>query len=349
MKTYDIKPLDRTLEASLTNKINCLTKPKGSLGRLESLALQIGLIQHTLSPSLRNPANILFGGDHGAITEGISLSPKEVTLQQMIHFGRGGAGINFMCRQHGFRLVLVDAGVDGDFPAGSGVIDMKMGRGTRNYLHEAAMGADEVDLAMSRGASLVDMVHAEGCNVVSFGEMGSGNTGSSSLWMHMLGGVDLPLCVGAGAGLDAPGIARKLDVLTRSAARTGLVPGNADVYRVMAEYGGYEMVMAVGAMLRAAQLSMVILVDGFIMSACMLAASHVNRNVLDYAVFGHVGDEAGHKRLLDLMDARPLLALDLRLGEGTGAVCAYPIVESAVRMINEMDSFVAGEVTKYFD
>jgi nicotinate-nucleotide--dimethylbenzimidazole phosphoribosyltransferase len=349
MRSYNIQPLSEDFIAPLRHKIDFLTKPKGSLGRLETLALQIGLIQQTLSPRLENPVNILFGGDHGAIVEGISLSPKEVTRQQMIHFSRGGAGINFLCRQHGFKLVLVDAGVDGDFPAETGIVDKKVRRSTRNYLHESAMTEAEMELALQRGGEVVDSVKAAGSNIVSFGEMGSGNTGASSLWMHLLGGAPLAECVGAGAGLDNAGIRHKLDVLQRAVARTALPSPTTDVARVMAEYGGYEMVMAVGAMLRAAELSMTILVDGFIMSACMLAASKINSELLDYAVFGHVGDESGHRRLLDMMNARPLLALDLRLGEGSGAVCAYPIVDSAVRMINEMDSFDAGRVTKYFD
>ncbi len=349
MKTFDIKPLPEDLRAPLRHKIDCLTKPKGSLGRLESLALQIGMIQHTLSPKLMSPVNILFGGDHGAIAEGISLSPKEVTHQQMVHFAGGGAGINFLCRQHGFGLLLVDAGVDGEFKAELGIIDKKVARGTADYLHAPAMTSVQMELAIERGGEVVDMIHTGGTNIVSFGEMGSGNTSASSLWMHLLGGIDLPQCVGAGAGLDNEGVKHKLHVLAKAIERTGLTPETADVAEVMAQYGGFEMVMAVGAMLRAAELSMVILVDGFIMSACMLAASKINPIVLDYAIFGHVGDESGHRRLLNLMNARPLLALDLRLGEGSGAVCAYPIVESAVRMINEMDSFDVGRVTKYFE
>lgn len=346
MQSFNIKRPDGAIRAALSEKIDNLTKPKGSLGRLEELALQIGLIQQTLTPELKSPCNILFAADHGIIEEGVSVSPKEVTWQQLGHFAKGGAGINFLCEQHGFRLVLVDAGVDYDIPAGHGIIDRKIRRSTRNFLHEAAMTAEELDQCISAGADIVTDVHSHGCNVVSFGEMGSGNTSPSSMWMHLFTGIPLANCIGAGAGLDNAGISHKLDVLTR--ALDGYRGGDT-IEEKMAWFGGYELAMAVGGMLRAAELGMLVIVDGFIMSSCMLAASKLYPEVTDYAVFGHQGDESGHRLLLEAMDARPLLHLDLRLGEGSGAVCAYPIIQSAVRMINRMDSFADVNVTKYFD
>lgn len=342
---FDIPRLDERYRVALQDKIDNLTKPKGSLGRLEELALQVGMIQRSLSPKLCRPCNVLFGADHGVIAEGVSVSPKEVTWQQMLHFGRGGAGISFLCRQHGFKLVVVDAGVDYDFSPETGIIDAKVGRGTRNYLHEAAMTMEEWELCLQRGAEVVDCQHREGTNVISFGEMGSGNTSSASLWMHILTGIPLAKCVGAGAGLDNEGIRHKYDVLSRALANYG---GSDSIQEKLAWYGGYEMAMAVGGMLRAAELGMVVLVDGFIMTACMLAATRICPNVSQYAVYGHQGDESGHKLMLEALHARPLLRLDLRLGEGSGAVCAYPIVDSAVRMINEMDAFETVSVTKYF-
>jgi nicotinate-nucleotide--dimethylbenzimidazole phosphoribosyltransferase len=345
---FAIKPLDRSLESALVHKINSLTKPKGSLGFLEELALQIGLIQHTLSPVFTNPTNVLFGGDHGVIYEGVSLSPKQVTYQQMAHFATGTAGVNFLCRQHGFNLVLVDAGVDAEFDPKLGILDRKVRRSTRNYLHEDAMTAEELEMAVERGAEVVRAIHADGCNVVSFGEMGSGNTSSSSIWMHVFGNIPLAECVGAGAGLDSAGIRHKLDVLTRALRRHDINELRANPLMTMAAYGGFEMVMAVGAMLQAAELKMTILLDGFIMSACLLAASQLYPEVKEYVVYGHVGDESGHKRMIEILGGRPVLNLGLRLGEGTGAICAYPIVASALHMINEMDTFVTGKVTKYF-
>lgn len=345
MTTFNIARPDKAIEHKLIDKIDNLTKPKGSLGMLEQLALKIGIIQQTLTPSLKNPCNILFAADHGIIEEGVTVSPKEVTWQQLSHFSKGGAGINFLCDQHGFKLVLVDAGVDYDIPAGHGIIDLKVRKSTRNFLYEAAMTADELELCMQRGAGVVADVHARGCNVVSFGEMGSGNTSSSSMWMHLFTDIPLDRCIGAGAGLNGSGISHKYDVLSRALAN---YKGGDSVQDKMAWFGGYELAMAVGGMLKAAELGMVILVDGFIMTACILAASRLYPEVMDYDIFCHQGDESGHKLMLEHMGVKAVLHLDLRLGEGSGAVCAYPIIQSAVNMINNMDSFQSVNVTKYF-
>ncbi len=343
---FNISPVDQSLLPSIIDKIDSLTKPKGSLGKLETLALRLCLIQQTLTPELCKPHNILFAADHGIVDEGVTVSPKEVTWQQLSHFSRGGAGINFLCEQHSFNLVLVDSGVDYDIPSGRGIIDMKMGRGTRNFLHGPAMTLEELETCLERGAEVVNQVHdSTGCNIVSFGEMGSGNTSASSMWMHLLTGIDLDLCIGAGAGLDTPGISHKRDVLRRALANYA---GDGSVKSYMAWFGGYEMAMAVGGMLRAAELGMIIVVDGFIMTACILAASRLYPAVLDYAIFGHQGDESGHKMMLEALGADPILHLGLRLGEGSGAVCAYPIIDSAARMITRMDRFGDANVTRYF-
>ncbi len=345
MKTFNIQSPDPAIHQALQDKIDNLTKPKGSLGRLEELALQIGLIQQTLTPSLSHPVNVLFAADHGIADEGVRLSHKEVNWQQTLHFVQGGAGISVLCRQHGFDLKVVDAGVDFDLPRDQGVIDMKVGRGTRNFLYGAAMTKEEMDLCIERGARMAARCHAKGCNIISLGEMGVGNTSASSVWMHLLTGIPLPQCVGAGSGLDDEGVRHKLDVLQRAVDN---YRGDGTATDVIRHFGGFEMVMAVGAMLQAAELHMTILVDGFIMTACMLAASRLYPATTDYAVYGHQGDESGHRLLLQALGTHPLLSLGLRLGEGSGAVCAYPIVESAVRMINEMDSFRGASVTKYF-
>ncbi|MDO4164921.1 MAG: nicotinate-nucleotide--dimethylbenzimidazole phosphoribosyltransferase [Bacteroides sp.] len=345
MITFHIQHPDEGIREALTDKINNLTKPKGSLGKLEELALQIGLVQQTLCPTLRCPQNIIFAADHGIVEEGVSLSPKEITWQQISNFLHGGAGVNFLCRQHGFTLKIVDAGVDYDLPYEKGIIDMKVRRGTRNYLHEAAMTEEEMNLCLERGAEVVRHCHEEGSNVLSFGEMGIGNTSSSSMWMTCFTGIPLEQCVGAGSGLDRAGVRHKYEVLRQALENYKGDNSPSDIIRY---FGGLEMVMAVGGMLQAAELKMLILVDGFIMTNCLLAASKLYPEVVDYAIFGHCGDEAGHKLVLDAMNAQPLLNLGLRLGEGTGAICAYPIVESAVRMINEMDNFAHASITKYF-
>lgn len=345
MKEFHIKRIDHSIERDVINKIDNLTKPKGALGRLEELALQLSLIQHTLSPELHRPHNVLFAADHGIIEEGVSVSPKEVTWQQLSHFSKGGAGINFLCEQHDFKLVLVDAGVDYDIPAGHGIIDMKVRKGTRNFLHEAAMTADELDLCIERGAKIVNDIYSEGCNVISFGEMGSGNTSPSAIWMHLFTGIDLKKCIGAGAGLDSEGVSHKHEVLAKAVAN---YKGDDKAESKIAWFGGYEMAMALGGMLQAAELGMLIIVDGFIMTSVILAASQLYPEILEYAVFGHQGNESGHKLMLEAMGVKAILHLDLRLGEGSGAVCAYPIIESAVRMINRMDTFQSVNVTKYF-
>ena len=357
MRTFNIFSPDEGMRGALRSKIDNLTKPKGSLGMLEELALQVGMIQQSLEPELRNPQHILFGADHGILEEGVSCTPKEVTWQQMGHFLKGGAGISFLCAQHGFKLNVVDSGVDFDFPKGCGIIDAKIRKGTRNFLKEPAMTMEELELAIERGAEQVENVYAQGCNIVSFGEMGAGNTSPSSMWMSYLGGIPLKECVGAGSGLAGSALQHKLEVLEAAAANyesavsaTGDLSGRKRDYilEIMRWFGGYEMVMAVGGMLRAAELKMTILVDGFIMTNCMLAARELYPAVTDYAIYGHCGDESGHKRVLDVLGAKPILNLGLRLGEGSGAICAYPIVVSAVNMINQMDSFTGAAVTKYF-
>ena len=298
-----------------------------------------------MTPALHKPQNIIFAADHGIVDEGVSLSPKEVTWQQLSNFLHGGAGVNFLCRQHGFELKIVDAGVDYDLPYEKGIIDMKVRRGTRNYLYEAAMTQEEMELCIERGAEVVRRCHEEGSDVLSFGEMGIGNTSSSSLWMTYFTGIPLEQCVGAGSGLNQQGIRHKYEVLKRSMENYN---GDGSATDIIRYFGGLEMVMAVGAMLQAAELKMLILVDGFIMTNCMLAAMQLCPAVKDYAIFGHCGDESGHKLILEYIQAKPLINLGLRLGEGTGAICAYPLVDSAVRMINEMDNFAHASITKYF-
>lgn len=334
----------------IQQKIDNLNKPLGSLGRLESLALQICMVQQTLTPALTHPCHILFGADHGIEREGVSFSPREVTWQQLINYGKGGGGVNMFCRQHGFQLRVVDVGVDYDFNPTEQphIIPRKIAYGTKNFLHEAAMSTEQYHEALRIGAEQVDACHAEGCNIVCFGEMGIGNTSPSSLFMHKFLGIDLERCVGAGSGLSSDGIRHKYEVLRRCVERFDNEVSDPTPEEIIRQLGGFELVAAIGGMLRAAEHGMLVLVDGFIMTACMLAASRLRPQVMDYAIFGHCGDEGGHKLMLDAMGAQPLLHLGLRLGEGTGALCAYPIVESAVRMINEMDNFAHAEITKYF-
>ena len=343
MKKYNIQPVDCSMQAAIQAKIDNLNKPKGSLGRLEELAMQVCLIQQTLEPSLAHPCHLLLGGDHGIEREGVSVSPREVTWQQMINFTRGGGGVNMFCHQHGFKLRIVDVGVDYDLSRIDGIIDRKIAPGTRNFLYEPAMTEEEFDKAIQVGADLVDDCVEEGCRVLSIGEMGIANTSPSSIWMSLFGNIPLKDCIGAGAGLNSAGISHKYEVLKKAVER--FRTSGCDELRY---FGGFEMIAAIGAMLRGAEQRLVVLIDGFIMTACALAALRLYPASKDYMIFTHCGDESGHKMMLDLVDAKPLLHLGLRLGEGTGALCAFPLVDSAVRMMNEMNNFDKAKITKYF-
>jgi len=348
MKTFDIQPVNTSLKTAIQEKIDNLNKPKGSLGRLEELAMQISLIQQTLEPSLAHPCHLLLGGDHGIEREGVSVSPREVTWQQMINFSQGGGGVNMFCRQHGFNLRIVDVGVDYDLSNIPGIINRKIARGTNNFLYEPAMSEEEFNRAIQVGVDLVDECFAEGCCMLSIGEMGIANTSPSSIWMSLFGDIPLKECIGAGAGLNNEGIRHKYEVLLNALNNYRSMIPQPSAISPLAYFGGFEMIATIGAMLRAAELHLVILVDGFIMTACALAAIRLYPATQDYMIFTHCGDESGHKMMLDIVDAKPLLHLGLRLGEGTGALCAFPIVDSAVRMMNEMNNFDNAKITKYF-
>ena len=321
--------------------------------------MQVCLIQQTLSPRLTHPTHLLLGADHGIEHEGVSVSPREVTWQQMINFTHGGGGVNMFCRQHGFDLKIVDVGVDHDLTPYPTILNRKIARGTGNFLHEPAMTETHFEQAIQVGIDLVDTCHQQGCRILSIGEMGIGNTSPSSIWMHLFGCIPLTECIGAGAGLTSEGVRHKYEVLSKAVENfreTNEVDGqlinptepNKFILSVLRYFGGFEMIAAIGAMLRAAELHLIILIDGFIMTACALGACQLYPEAKDYMIFTHCGDESGHKRMLDLLDANPLLHLGLRLGEGTGALCAFPIVDSAVRMMNEMNNFDSAHITKYF-
>ena len=281
----------------------------------------------------------------------------------MINFTHGGGGVNMFCRQHGFKLRIVDVGVDYDLSDVPGIIHRKIACGTKNFLYEPAMTEEEFNKAIEVGADLVDECIAEGCKVLCIGEMGIANTSPSSIWMSLFGDIPLKDCIGAGAGLNNEGIRHKYEVLTKAlkAYKTydsyrayetngayGANGPHGNCKLPLQYFGGFEMIAAIGAMLRAAECHLIILIDGFIMTACALAAIMLYPASQDYMIFTHCGDESGHRMMLDIIDAKPLLSLGLRLGEGTGALCAYPIVDSAVRMMNEMNNFKDARITKYF-
>jgi len=348
MLSFNVRRPDQSMRQAIVNKINNLNKPLGSMGRLENLALQVCLAQQSLEPQLTVPCHLLYGSDHGIEREGVSVSPREVTWQQMINFTKGGGGVNMFCRQYGFKLYIVDVGVDHDLSAYKSIINKKIDYGTADFLYGPAMTVEQMDKALSVGREMVDLCHRNGCNIVSIGEMGIGNTSPSSVWMHLFGRVPLVECVGAGSGLDNEGVNRKLKILSRAVENYNtLAEAKEAPETIIRWFGGFEMVAAIGSMLRAAELGVLVLIDGFIMTACALAASRLCPAVVEYMIFGHCGDESGHRRMLDLLNAHPLLNLGLRLGEGTGALCAFPLVDSAVRMVNEMNNFGDANITKY--
>ncbi|CAJ0794487.1 nicotinate-nucleotide--dimethylbenzimidazole phosphoribosyltransferase [Ralstonia holmesii] len=344
-----IPPFDDALRARLQAAVDSKTKPLGALGRLESLAVQIGLIQNTDTPQLTRPAMVVFAADHGIAHAGVSAYPQAVTAQMVLNFIAGGAAVNVFCRQHGFALEVVNAGVatplwTADTP---GLVDAPVGPGTRNFADEgaaqAAMTADERDRAIALGAQRVAHHAALGTNVIALGEMGIANTASAACLMARLCDLPVAQCVGRGTGLDDDGLAHKRAVLEAAMAKHADVREPLDV---LACFGGFEVAAMVGAVLEAAQRRMVVLVDGFIATAAVLVAAQVAPDVLGYCVFGHVSDERGHRALLEVLDARPLLSLSLRLGEGSGAVLAYPVVVSAVAFLREMATFASAGVSE---
>jgi nicotinate-nucleotide--dimethylbenzimidazole phosphoribosyltransferase len=326
--------------------IDSKTKPQGALGRIEELALDIGRIQQTTSPVLHKPHCVVFAGDHGIANEGVSAYPPEVTAQMVVNFLSGGAAVNVFARQNGIALQVVDAGVNHDFAGVAGVVDFihqKIRKGTRNFLYASAMTTDECEQAMMRGAEIVQEIHAAGSNVIMFGEMGIGNTTSASTLMHILTTHPLETCVGAGTGLSNEQIRHKISIIERALQFHGnkaFTPLTA-----LTHFGGYEQAMMCGAMLEAAVQKMLILVDGFIATSVVLVASAMVPAMKEYCIFAHESGEAGHRAMLDFLGAEPLLRLGMRLGEGTGAVLAYPLLQSAVNMLNEMATFESAAVS----
>ncbi len=339
---HDILAPDAALAPALQHKIDQKTKPPGALGRLEALALQVGLIQQSLTPELRQPQMLVFAGDHGAARAGVSAFPQDVTWQMVENFLAGGAAINVFARQSGMGLTVVDAGVNHDFGRRPGLVDAKIGPGTANYLEAPAMSPAQRDAALARGRQLAHALAGNGCNVVGFGEMGIGNTAAASLLTHCLAAAALDDVVGRGTGLDDAGLARKRALLARAIARGGRP---ADPLTALAEYGGFEIAMMAGAMIGAAEQRMVLLIDGFIVTSALLVAHALAPAILPYCVFAHRSQEPGHAIQHAHLSAEPLVQLDLRLGEGTGAALAYPLLAAAVGFLNDMASFESAGVS----
>ncbi len=346
MTTYHtpIDSINTDIAASLQHLINSKTKPIGALGALESVALQVGQIQNSLKPVLNRPAILVFAGDHGIVEAGVSPYPQAVTAQMMFNFFAGGAAINVFARQHNVALRVVDSGVNAEFEPTEQLTHAKIARGTNNFLNGTAMTLAQCEQALTTGAEIAYEEAGAGSNVIGFGEMGIGNTSSASCLMSILCDIPITNCVGRGTGLDDAGVQRKGAILEKALAYHHL--DNSEPIKVLAAFGGFEIAMMVGAMLGAAQRNCVLLIDGFIASSALLVAAKMQPTILQYCIFSHCSDEVGHQLMLNHLHAKPLLNLSLRLGEGTGAVLAYPLVQSAVNFLNEMASFAEAGVSE---
>ncbi len=329
-----IVPTDSDLAAALRARIDALAKPPGALGRLEDLAVRIGAIQGRMDPRVERVRAYVFAADHGLNAEGVSAYPSSVTAAMVATFLAGRASVNALARACGVEVVVVDAGVDADLTPHPALIDAKVRRGSRNAAREPALTPAEVGRALSAGVAQADLAADEGIDTLIPGEMGIGNTASAALIMHRLAPAPLAACIGAGAGQDAAGMDRKTRALEQAAARTGA----QSPLDVLAEFGGLEIVMMAGLILGGAARRRVIIIDGFISSAAALAAIRLVPAAGDYCLFAHASAERGHGALLAAMGAEPILRLDMRLGEGSGAVLAAPIIRAAATLTREVAS-----------
>ncbi|AEG92738.1 nicotinate-nucleotide--dimethylbenzimidazole phosphoribosyltransferase [Ramlibacter tataouinensis] len=336
---------DAALAARLQHKLDRKTKPAGSLGRIEALALQLGLVLGCETPRLREPQVLVCAGDHGLAARGVSAYPSDVTWQMVENFLSGGAAVSVLARQHGLALTVVDCGVRHDFAPRAGLLARKIAPGTGDSSQGPAMTAAQCAQAIANGRDVVARLPG---NVMLLGEMGIGNTSAASLLLARLTGHDLLDCVGAGTGLDADGIARKRALLGEVLQR------HADAkepLQALAAFGGFEIATLVGAVLQAARERRVIVVDGFISSAAVLVARALEPHVTQRCVFSHRSDECGHGLMLRHLGpdrstpARALLDLGLRLGEGSGAVLAWPLLQSACAILEQMASFESAGVS----
>lgn len=319
--------------------IDSKTKPLGALGRIEALALQIALVQHSLTPRMQDCTLTIFAADHGIATEGVSAFPQEVTRQMVGNFLAGGAAANVFAAQLGVTVQVVDAGVAGPAMASEGLIDRRIGAGTASFLRAPAMSGAQVTQALDAGAAIATATPGD---ALAFGEMGIGNTATAAIVAHKMTDLPLDVLVGRGTGLDDAGMSRKHDILARAAARC---PEPMDPMTVLAEYGGFEIVMMAGAMRATAEGGRLVLVDGFIATVAALAALQLAPDIRPALVFAHKSAEAGHRAVLDWLQADPLLTLDMRLGEGTGALLCWPLVQAAAAMLRDMASFDSAGVS----
>lgn len=327
----------------LQDKIDSKTKPIGALGTLETLAFQMATVFETLNPKITNPNIVVFAADHGIANHGVSAYPQDVTRQMVGNFLDGGAAINVFCNQNNIQLSIVDAGVNYDFPTNASLIHAKIAKGTQSFLHIPAMSETELQLCFEKGKSIVTNIAQTGSNCIGFGEMGIGNTSTASVLMSLLTGFSIEECVGKGTGVEDEKLLQKQDLLKKAIENYS---GPAELKKQLAYFGGFEIIQMASGMLTAFENKMLILVDGFICSVAFLIASKINPGIHKNAVFCHCSAEKAHQKLLNYLNVKPILNLDLRLGEGTGCAVAFPILKSAEAFLNEMASFESAGVNR---
>jgi nicotinate-nucleotide--dimethylbenzimidazole phosphoribosyltransferase len=339
MTEQNLRSIDAAgLRARITAHIDGKAKPIGALGRLEALAVQIGMVTGTVAPDLGAPQIIVFAGDHGITAEGVTAYPSAVTREIAQLILAGGAGISVCGRAAGADVTLVDAGLLAPLAAHPRLIAAPIAQGTANARRQPAMTLEQRDHAMKAGRAIVCDFVARGTRLFAFGEVGIGNTSAASLLAHAVTGIELAALVGNGAGVPADGLDHKRRILAETYARAALSASNAGARAAaaLAEFCGFEMVMMAGAFAAAAENKCIIVVDGFIATAVAAAAIAQNTRVAEHCVFAHCSDEAGHRALLAYLGVEPLLALGLRLGEGTGAALALPLVRAAEALLRDM-------------
>lgn len=332
-----IGPVDPGAMAEARRRQDTLTKPPGSLGRLETLSIQLAGVTGDPRVRFRQKAAIVMAADHGVVAEGVSAYPPEITAQMVANFARGGAAINVLARAMGARLVVVDVGVNGDIPLAPGIRSRKVAWGTRNFLSEAAMSRGEALQALEVGIGIVHEERRAGLDLLATGDMGIGNTTAASAITAVLCGKAAAEVTGPGTGLPPAGVVQKARVIEK--AIETLQPDPKDPVDVLAKVGGLEIAGIAGLILGAAAHRVPVLLDGFISGAAALVAAGLAPVVRSYLVAGHRSAEPGHGAALDHLGLVALLDLDLRLGEGTGAVLAMPIVEAAAQILSEMATF----------
>jgi nicotinate-nucleotide--dimethylbenzimidazole phosphoribosyltransferase len=346
---FSIKKVSNEFDEQIQATIDGKTKPLGALGQLEDTAKTIARVQYSSSKNekqslkINKPSLFILAGDHGVAAQGVSIAPSEVTSQMVANFATGGAAINVFCQQLGWQLSVVDAGTLA--PSGSyvGVLDQRLGNITKALNLSPAMSLSQVDLGFEKATALIEKTAVTGCNLVAFGEMGIGNTTSASAIMAAVMGIPASECVGRGTGVSDEIVKRKQLVIEE--ALTLHQDELVNATSILACLGGFEIVQITAAMLAAAEQNMLVVVDGFICTAAAMLAVQINENAKDYMIFAHCSGEQGHQKMLDYLNVKPLLNLGLRLGEGTGAALALPLVQASAAFYNDMASFSQAEVT----